>query len=209
VSALFLTERVTPPSTARHVVDQYLSVLQPLGVRATAVDFGVAVDAAAEARVEELFGAAGLKRQGRLVVLNPGAGRADKRWPVDRFRALAERLAREAKASVLVVWGPGEEDAARAIAAMPMTPAVLAPPTRIAELIAVLRRASVLVAADTGPLHLAAAVRTPCVGLYGPTSGVRNGPYGHGHHILQSADGAMTGITVSAVFDATAAALGA
>jgi lipopolysaccharide heptosyltransferase I len=209
LSALFLTERVTPPASARHVVDQYLAVVEALGVRAPAVDFGLAVDAAAEARVEELFGATGLKRQGRLVVLNPGAGRADKRWPVERFRALAERLAQEARASVLIVWGPGEQAAARAIADAAGARPVLAPSTSIAELVAILRRASVMVAADTGPLHLAAAVRTPCVGLYGPTSGVRNGPYGRGHHVLQSADGVMTGLSVSAAFEATAAALGA
>jgi ADP-heptose:LPS heptosyltransferase len=86
---------------------------------------------------------------------------------------------------------------------------VLAPPTSVTELIAILRRTSVLVAADTGPLHLAAAVRTPCVGLYGPTSALRNGPYGGGHHVPPSADGSMTGVSVASAFEATAAALGA
>jgi lipopolysaccharide heptosyltransferase I len=208
LSALFLTERVVPPPSARHIVDQYLAMLAPLGVRADTVEFGVAVDAAADARVEEVFGAAGLKRQSRLVVLNPGAGRADKRWPVERFRALAERLAHDANAAVLVVWGPGEREAASAIADVRGARVVLAPSTSVSELIAILRRASVMVAADTGPLHLAAAVRTPCVGLYGPTSAVRNGPYGRGHHVVQSADGGMTGVSVTAAFEAAAAALG-
>jgi ADP-heptose:LPS heptosyltransferase len=176
-------------------------------VRSPAVEFGLAVDAAAETRVEEFFDAAGLERQVRLVVINPGAGRADKQWPVERFHALAERLAQEAKAAVLVVWGPGEHQAAAAIADAGAGRAVLAPPTNIAELVAILRRASVMVAADTGPLHLAAALRTPCVGLYGPTSATRNGPYGHGHHVLQSADGSMTGVSVASAFDATAAVL--
>jgi lipopolysaccharide heptosyltransferase I len=210
LSALFLTDRVTPSPDARHVVDQYLALLAPLGVRApAAVDFGLAIDAVAETRVEELFDAMGLKRQGRLVVINPGAGRGDKRWPVDRFRALAQRLVQDAKAAVLVVWGPGEQEAARAIAGAGDAQPVLAPPTSVTELIAILRRASVTVAADTGPLHLAAALRTPCVGLYGPTSATRNGPYGRGHHVLQSADGSMMGISVASAFDATAAALGA
>ena len=142
-------------------------------------------------------------------MLNPGAGRSDKRWPVERFRALAERLAHDANAAVLVVWGPGEREAARAIADVRGARAVLAPPTSVTDLIAILRRASVMVAADTGPLHLAAAVRTACVGLYGPTSAVRNGPYGRGHHVVQGADGAMTGVSVTAAFEATAAALGA
>ena len=63
---------------------------------------------------------------------------------------------------------------------------MLGPPTDLYDLLAFLRRASVLVAADTGPLHLAAALGTPCVGLYGPTSAVRNGPYGAGHRALRS-----------------------
>jgi ADP-heptose:LPS heptosyltransferase len=65
-----------------------------------------------------------------------------------------------------------------------------------------------MVAGDTGPLHLAAAVGTPCVGLYGPTRAERNGPYGPGHRTIQGADGTMTSIPVAAVLAATADLLG-
>ena len=123
------------------------------------------------AQVDEFFAAAGLKPHGRLVVLNPGAGRPEKRWPAERFAELAVRLVREARARVLVLWGPGEETDAGAIARE--AGAVLAPPTDLDELVAVARRAGVMVAGDTGPLHVAAALGTPCVGLYGPTSAVR------------------------------------
>jgi ADP-heptose:LPS heptosyltransferase len=81
---------------------------------------------------------------------------------------------------------------------------VFAPPTNLYELVAFLRRAHVLVAADTGPLHLAAALGTPCVGLYGPTSAVRNGPYGTGHRCLQGPGGRVTTIEVDAVLHAVA-----
>jgi ADP-heptose:LPS heptosyltransferase len=76
---------------------------------------------------------------------------------------------------------------------------VLALPTDLDALLALLRRASVLVAADTGPLHLAAALGTPCVGLYGPTSAVRNGPYGPGHRTLSSDDRRMASLAPQAV----------
>jgi ADP-heptose:LPS heptosyltransferase len=79
---------------------------------------------------------------------------------------------------------------------------VLGPPTNLYDLLAFLRRASVLVAADTGPLHLAAALGTPCVGLYGPTSAVRNGPYGTGHRSLQAPGGRVAAIEVDAIFHA-------
>jgi ADP-heptose:LPS heptosyltransferase len=64
-----------------------------------------------------------------------------------------------------------------------------------------------IVAADTGPLHLAAALGTRCVGLYGPTAAERNGPYGRGHRALQSPDGTMGSLDVERVFRAVAGLL--
>jgi heptosyltransferase I len=66
----------------------------------------------------------------------------------------------------------------------------------------VLRRASVVVAGDTGPLHLAAALGRPCVGIYGPTSPQRNGPYGVGHRTFQGAHGQIESVEVEPVFRA-------
>jgi lipopolysaccharide heptosyltransferase I len=203
LNALFTNQRVTPPPETRHIVDRYLALVEPLGVRPRAVEFSLPTDGAAEAHIDEFLMSAGLKPRDRLVVLNPGAGRPDKRWPIENFRALARRLADEAGASVLVIWGPNELGEARAIVG-PAAPghAILAPPTNLDELLAVLRRASVVVAADTGPLHLAAALGTRCVGLYGPTTVERNGPYGHGHRSLESPDHTMASLAVDPVFGA-------
>jgi len=210
LNALFTTRRVTPPLEARHVVDQYLALLAPLGVAVSPgrARFRLATRAAAELRIDDFLVGVGLKPRHRLVVLNPGAGRTNKRWPVARFRALAERLCHEAGAQVLVLWGPSERDAARAIVDIPVPRPALAPPTDLDELAAVTRRASVMVAGDTGPLHLAAAVGTPCVGLYGPTSAARNGPYGAGHRVLAAPDGRMASIDVPPVLEAVLEVLG-
>jgi ADP-heptose:LPS heptosyltransferase len=111
-------------------------------------------------------------------------------------------------ARVIVVWGPGEEGTARTIAAGAAGGRVVAaPPTDLLQLIAVLRRASVLVAGDTGPLHLAAALGTPCVGIYGPTAPQRNGPYGPGHRTLQGPGGRVEAVAVADVFGAVAGLL--
>ncbi len=211
LSALFTNRRVMPGRAARHVVEQYLALLAPLGVAPARAEFIVPACAEAEDRIDDWLGRSGLKPRRRLVVLNPGAGRADKRWPVESFRQLAARLGAEVDAHAVVVWGPGEEPLAREIAdtggAAPHP--LLAPPTDLDDLVALLRRASVVVAADTGPLHLAAAVGTACVGLYGPTSAARNGPYGGRHRALQSPDGTMAGIPVDAVLHAVGQALSA
>jgi len=205
LNTLFTNQRVAPPPTARHVVDRYLALVEPLGARAHTVAFALPADAAAEARVDEFLMGAGLKPRDRLVVLNPGAGRPDKRWPIPSFRALARRLSDEVSASVLVVWGPNELADARAIVGTEApSGASLAPPTNLDELLAVLRRASAIVAADTGPLHLAAALGVPCVGLYGPTDAARNGPYGRGHRALQSPDRTMASLGVEVVLRAVA-----
>ena len=202
LAALFTNRRVVPPAAARHVVDQHLSLLVPLHVTEPVREFRLPIEPAAEARADEFLASAGLAPGRRLVVLNPGAGRPDKRWPEERFRALAERLAEDTGTMVLIVWGPGEEAAARHIAPAGTGRVVCGPPTDLYELVAFLRRASVLVAGDTGPLHLAAALGTPCVGLYGPTSAVRNGPYGSGHRCLQGPGGQVTTIEVDAVLHA-------
>lgn len=110
------------------------------------------------------------------IVLLPGAGRPEKQWPVDRFAELARKIGRDA----LVVWGPGEEALARAIGAE------VAPATNFRELASILRHARLVIGADTGPLHLAAALGTPLVGLYGPTNPARNGPYGQLDHVVES-----------------------
>jgi lipopolysaccharide heptosyltransferase I len=102
------------------------------------------------------------------IVLIPAAGRRDKQWLVQRFRDLARHVGKEA----LVVWGPGERSLAEAVEGE------LAPPTNLRQLARLLRDARLVIGGDTGPLHLAAALGTPVVGLYGPTNPKRNGPYG-------------------------------
>jgi heptosyltransferase-1 len=202
-NALFTNRHVTPPLSARHVVEQYLALLAPLGIDPGPVEFHVPVPAAAERRMEELLVKEGVKPGDRLVAINPGAGRADKRWPVARFSALAERLASEAGARLLLLWGPDEAFMARDIAlALPGHSALLAPPTDLGELTALLKRCRLMIANDTGPLHLAAALGTPALGLFGPTSAERNGPYGPCCRGLQSPDGTMDGLGVVTVFEA-------
>jgi len=207
LSSLFTNRHVAPPTSAVHVVDQNLALLQPLGVPPGPVEFHVPARPEAERRMEEFLGEQGIKRRDTLVALNPGAGRADKRWPVAHLRVLAERLAAEGGARVLLLWGPDEIHMARQIRDGSSMKLMLAPPTDLDELSALLRRCSLLVANDTGPLHLAAALGTLCLGLYGPTRAERNGPYGARGLGVQSPDGTMAGLPPDVVFEAARALL--
>ena len=198
-SACATNVRVRPPGRA-HVVEQYLALLGPLGISEPAVEFRLPVDTVAASFVDRFLAESGVAPSDPLVLVNPGAGRPEKRWPRERFGELARRLTAETGIRVVVVWGPGEERDAEAIAAE--GGATRAPSTTLREMAALARRARLVIAADTGPLHIAAAVGTPCVGLFGPTSGVRNGPYGPDHRVLQGAGGRITAIAVDTVLDA-------
>jgi lipopolysaccharide heptosyltransferase I len=201
-SALATNRRVTPPAGAVHVVEQYLALLGPLDIAPAAPEFHVPVHPVADLRMDEFLVEHGVKRSDVLVAINPGAGRADKLWPAAHFAALADRLALECDARILLLWGPNEVHLARGIRDRLSARAIFAPPTDLDELTGLLRRASLVVAADTGPLHLAAALGTPCVGLHGPTRAARNGPYGARCRGLDSPDGTMAGLGPDAAFAA-------
>lgn len=175
-------ERVLP--TARHVVDRNLELLRALGVRPAQVRFDLPESPPDRAAVERALASLGLT--GAFAVINPGAGWPSKLWPPARFAGVARHLAARWALPALVVWAGDEERGwAEQIVAQAAGAARLAPPTSLAELAALARRAAIFVGSDTGPLHLAAAVGTPCVGLYGPMPAERNGPYGPAHVAVQ------------------------
>ncbi len=207
LNTLFTNRRVAPPPSARHIVEQQLALLRPLGVMEAQATFWLPRDEVAEASVDRFLRGRGLGAGVSIVTLNPGAGREVKRWPPARFAELARRLRDEAGATVCVLWGPAELDQARAIV-NGAPGALLAPPTDLPALLALLRRTGVMVAADTGPLHAAAALGVGCVGLFGPTDPARNGPYGSGHRVVRGGDGAMTSVSVESVLAAVCDLLG-
>jgi heptosyltransferase-1 len=193
-SAAFTNQRVRPPAEARHVVEQYLALLGPLGIAAARPEFRVPAWPDAECRIRQWLAARGVQAADRLVVVSPGAGRPDKQWPAAAFRAVAQAMVGLPAVRVLAVWGPGERPLAAAVAGDLGARAAVAPPTDLQELAALLRCAALVVAGDTGPLHLAAAVGAPCLGLFGPTSAERNGPYGPDCRALSSPDRSMGGL---------------
>jgi heptosyltransferase I len=125
-----------------------------------------------------------------FVMLNPGAGWGAKRWPAERYGRVAAAFATMGY-GVVVNAGPGERGlAAEVVAASGIGvggsgAAVVALTPSLAELISLSRRASLVVAGDTGPLHLANALGRPVVGIFGPTDPGRNGPFGSAFRVLR------------------------
>lgn len=165
--------RDTPAERADHIVRQNLALLGNLGVHDTTIRFPLA-DVHSRA-LEAIRTALGGPQPFSLI--NPGAAWPNKRWPPDRFGEVAAFLREVRGLPSFVLWGPGEEGLAGAVVETSAGAARVAPPTRLADLLALCRAASLMVSGDTGPLHMAAAVGTPTVSLFGPTDPQRNGPW--------------------------------
>lgn len=128
-----------------------------------------------------------LPGEGPLVTVHPAVSAWGfiKQWPVRHYNVLLDRLTRERKVRVVVTWGPGEEAIAREVARG--TAAVVAPATNpLLRLAALLAESQLVLAADTGCLHLAAALGKPLVGLYGPKGTQTYAPYPLRGRLVQS-----------------------
>jgi heptosyltransferase-1 len=168
----------------RHVIEQNISVAEGvIGHRVRVPAIELPRDSSAESRVEQMLAEL---RAADFAILNPGAGWGAKRWPADRYGEVARGLAGRGMRSI-INYGPGEEQLAREVEAS-SGGAAFAMNFSITELIALTRRARLFVGGDTGPLHLAAAVGIPVVGVFGPTDPARNGPYGTRSVVLRNAE---------------------
>lgn len=166
-----------------HVVERNLELLSPLGISATAPRFRLPCDPAAENRLEQALRSHGISEP--FALINPSAGWPSKLWPCDRFANVARHLHRYGMPSIILWAGNEERQRAEKVVAASSSQSILAPATSLQELIVLCRKASIFVSSDTGPLHIAAAVGTPCVGLYGPMPASRNGPYGEHCRAIQ------------------------
>jgi heptosyltransferase I len=167
-----------------HIVEQLVELLQPLGIKTGERRFTIPVSEAEVHFAARVWRELGFASGVPVVVLNPGAAWETKRWGEANFARLNDALIRRYQVKTLLAWGPGEEPLVQRVArATSYTPAI-APATTLLQLAALLSHCAVCVSGDTGPLHLAAAMGTPTVALFGPSNPQRNGPYGPGHVVL-------------------------
>ena len=155
-----------------HVIQKNLRLLEGLGLEQTSIEFPlIRVDSRARDTMVEQAGSA------PYAVINPGAAWPNKRWPAQLYGELASFLLEVRGIVPFVLWGPAEAPLAQAVVDASAGAARLAPPTRIADMVEVFRTAALVISGDTGPLHIAAAVGTPTVSIFGPTDPARNGPH--------------------------------
>jgi heptosyltransferase-1 len=190
-ASMFYTRNVLVKTSGTHVVQEALALagaVVPMAIVPTAIiptptaeaQVELPVDPDAENKIAGL-----MADLNDFVILNPGAGWGAKMWPAERYGQVAKELAKDGLCS-LVNYGPGEEGLAVAVEAAGEG-AARKISCSISELIALTRRARLFIGGDTGPMHMAAALKIPVVAIFGPTNPARNGPFETRSIVLRSA----------------------
>jgi heptosyltransferase I len=172
LASLLYTSCLNPQGA--HKVEHNLTLAEFAGAKNPSPRFPLAICAEDEERAARELAAHSL---GDFYVLNPGGGWLSKCWPAQRYGELHRTLAKRYGWRGVVTFGPGEESLSRELIQAAGDPPPIAILLGLGPLMALMRRARFLVSADTGPLHLAAALGVQVVGLFGPTDPARNGPY--------------------------------
>jgi len=169
-----------------HAVVNYLETLMPLGLTPADLDLELFLDDESRVFARTFFSSQGLDGK-TVIALNPGATHVVNRWPASRFAELADLITEQLHASPLIIGGPDDVILADEIVSRSRTkPISLAGRTSLLQLGAVLEKCSLLVSGDTGPLHLATAVGTNVIGLFGAADPGRTGPVGRGHRVIHA-----------------------
>lgn len=169
---ILYTDRVRCQTT--HIAEQNGELSQRAGASTTVAPFTLQVSAQDDAAVRELLRGVGVER---YVLLSPGGGWRSKCWPPERFGQLAQQIGNALNLRCVLNYGPGEDQLVEAVKAASGDAEPIAYCGSVEKLMALARNAECIVGGDTGPLHLAVALGTPSVSVYGPTDPQRNGPY--------------------------------
>ena len=187
----FLTDAL-PYQSERHEVEQNASLVAALAPAAAgrAGPLRFAISGVARAWAADWLRAGGAADGRQLVAIHPGAGAAVKQWPAAAWAEVAAHLTAEFGARILLTGGEPERPLTAAIAAdLPEPPLDASGQTDFDQLAALLERCALALGSDSGPLHLAVAVGTPTVHLYGPVSATKFGPWGDpARHIVLKTD---------------------
>jgi len=178
-------KKICGPNQDGHIVEQYLDVVREMGCTVNQPDFSLYITETEAGAAETIASQAGLAIKGKsYIVLIPGTNWPSKCWPVNYFAQLAEKIF-EAGHIPVFVGSKAEAAMVREIVKSSTLPPIdLTGKTTLKKLAHIMKNACAVVAGDTGPMHLAAALNTPVVALFGPTCPRRNGPYGSGHLVL-------------------------
>jgi len=193
-SYLFLNERLPPYDPDRHAVDRYLDMVRYLGLRVDGIGFPALFDERERDKVLGLLRENGILEGEDFIVVSPLARWKTKQWGMEGFASFCKEVSVRFGCKVVLVGGAmGEakpimlatEDGLEGPSYNKWAVVNLAGRTTLKELACLLSLSRLMVTVDSGPMHIAAAVGTPVVALFGPTAPWRTGPYGEGHKVIR------------------------
>jgi lipopolysaccharide heptosyltransferase I len=185
-SYFFTNERYKPLSIEAHALERYLDLVAQLGVPIAGIPFELPLTQTALEGARKHLEESGFLHH-PLVILHPMAKWETKQWPMGNFAKLADRLV-EQGAKVVMTGSIEDAEAVELILRKRKSPSGvlnLAGKIGLGELAALFSLSDLVITPDTGPMHLAVAVKAPVVALFGPTAPWRTGPYGNGHRVLR------------------------
>ena len=184
-----LTKRLNPPVGDIHRVEYFLKLARAMGADTSKKDYEFFITEPDRKKTGRILEAEGVDYDDRIVVLNPGGNWNPKRWPIDKFAELADRLIEKYGVKVLITGAEKDRVLAEEISRdMKNKPISICGKTGIRELAPILERAKLVVSGDSGPMHIAVSVGTNVVALFGPTSPDITGPYGEGNYVVMKKD---------------------
>ncbi len=180
----FLLTHVVPYGGLKHKVEYHLDIGRYLGAEDGPLCWGIELRKEEQGRVDALLEGAGVR--GRFVAVHPGSRLPLKTWFPERYAALCDALAMRHRLPVVLLGAPEERPLAERIAgAAAHKPVNLAGRLNLRELAGLLARAAVLVCNDSSPMHIAAAMATPTVAIFGPSKSVETAPYGTRNRVVE------------------------
>ena len=184
LSGLFLNEKISE-DMGKHAVDRYLDFIRYLGTDIDNPDFNIPIEEGNKIRIETLLKANYIDINEPFVAVNPVAFWDTKLWEDNKFARLCDRITKELKYKVVFTGSKGHGSIERIRSMMTFPSVNLEGQTTLRDLAYLYRLSGLLITTDSGPMHIAAAMNTPTVALFGPTDPSRTGPYGKGHIVVQ------------------------
>ena len=170
----------------RHAVTRYLEVLSKQGVETTDAQPHLQLTETEQTTAYNFLAEAGATSERLLIGIHPGGNWEYKLWSADKYAQLVTDLYKEQNATILLFAGPNERKLQTQVADMMDISPILVKTENLREVAALIAACDVYIGNDTGPMHIAAAVRTPVIALFGSTNHIRSGPYGDKHTVVQS-----------------------
>ena len=186
-SYIFLNERIPPVNMDNHALLRSMILINALGIKSKEIEYKIPVSDHTRILTDELLERHGIKDHIILVAMNPVAKWETKLWDNRKFSLLADKLIEKYNANVIFTGSQSDRSTIDNIMSCMSHSAVnLAGETTLKTLAALYEKTKFLISTDTGPMHMAAAVGTPVIALFGPTAPWRTGPFGSEHKILRS-----------------------